>query len=666
MGQRKRSATRVNEVVVLTTAMLTFISFWRAGAIVLCDMASTAWYIGGIAEKAIGQSAPWFILAVMTFSGCMLAAYIEAASMFVRGGVYKVVRAAMGGTVAKVSVSALMFDYVLTGPISSVAAGQYLAGLINHLFPVFRIGWQVDPHAFAVIFASAATLYFWRENIIGIEESSAKSLGIIRLTGVMALILFAWCGYTLSVRGFQWPPFSLKFGSHALGWLEHVDWAHSIGAVGVMVGLGHAFLGMSGLESLAQVYREMEAPKLKNLKRAALFIFVFAFTLTTLSTFFAVTIIPDAMRQEYLDNLLGGLAMAQEGPRWALLALHSFVVIVGVMILSGAVNTSIVGANGVMNRLAEDGILADWFRWLHPRFGTTHRMINLVVALQILTIVLCRGDVYLLGEAYAFGVIWSFVFKITALMVLRFKDRSPREWMVPLNVRIGSVELPIGLSMIFLVLVAAAVTNLATKKIATISGVIFTAAFYLVFHVSEKINERRKRVEEVREKLNLRYKEDITDVAAEAKKPGRVLVAIRDPKNMYPLYQALETVDADKEDVVVLHSRRAHALQMGGDVGSLGPEEELLFTNVIAVAEKYGKPVIPMMVVSNDPAYAIAQAAQNVGATEVVMGASSKLGAEVQIERLAMTWGAIGQRVAHPVKVRILKLGGVKLECELI
>ncbi len=86
-------------------------------------MGSTAFYIGGIVEQALGKSAPWFILGVMVFSYIVRAVYIESSAMFVRGGVYRVVKEAMGGTLAKLSVSALLFDYVLTGPISGVSAG---------------------------------------------------------------------------------------------------------------------------------------------------------------------------------------------------------------------------------------------------------------------------------------------------------------------------------------------------------------------------------------------------------------------------------------------------------------------------------------------------------------------------------------------------------------
>ncbi len=116
--------------------MLTFISFWRAAAIVLNDLGSSAFYAGGIAEQAVGAAAPWFILGIMLFSFAVRAVYVESCSMFTRGGVYRVVKEALGGTFAKLSVSALMFDYILTGPISGVSAGQYITGLMNELMTV--------------------------------------------------------------------------------------------------------------------------------------------------------------------------------------------------------------------------------------------------------------------------------------------------------------------------------------------------------------------------------------------------------------------------------------------------------------------------------------------------------------------------------------------------
>ena len=168
------------KVFVATTVMLTFISFWRAAAIVLSDLASSAYYVGGDAEKVIGKSAPWFILAVMLFSYAVRALYIESSAMFVRGGVYRVVKEAMGGTLAKISVSALLFDYVLTGPISAVSAGQYLAGFVDDIS--HYIGRPINftdtgTNHFAAVFACVVVLYFWWKNIQGIHESSDKEIG---------------------------------------------------------------------------------------------------------------------------------------------------------------------------------------------------------------------------------------------------------------------------------------------------------------------------------------------------------------------------------------------------------------------------------------------------------------------------------------------------------
>jgi amino acid transporter len=140
------------KVIVATTVALSFISYWRGAAIVLSDLASSMFYAGGIAEIAIGKSAAWFVLGVMIFSFAVRAVYTESCGMFVRGGVYVVVRDSMGPFVARLSVSSLVFDYILTGPISCVSAGQYLGRLINELFGAAHRNVQVDPNTFAAFF----------------------------------------------------------------------------------------------------------------------------------------------------------------------------------------------------------------------------------------------------------------------------------------------------------------------------------------------------------------------------------------------------------------------------------------------------------------------------------------------------------------------------------
>src|SRR5207249_3933357 len=139
----------------------------------------------------------------------------------------------------------------------------------------------------------------------------------------------------------------------------------------------------------------------------------------------ATAIVRATVRPQHYDDLFSGLPMHVVGPSGPRLAFQAFIVVVGFLMLAGAVNTAIVGSNGVLNRVSEDGVLSDWFRAPHRRYGTTYRLITLIVTLQFLTIIGSRGDVYVLGEAYAFGVVWSFAFKALAVLVLRFKDPSP-------------------------------------------------------------------------------------------------------------------------------------------------------------------------------------------------------------------------------------------------
>src|SRR5579864_3050425 len=283
-------------IVVATSVMLTFISYWRAAAIVLNDLGSSAFYAGGIAEQAVGKSAPWFILGVMLFAFAVRSVYVESCSMFTRGGVYRVVKEALGGAFAKLSVSALMFDYILTGPISGVSAGQYISGLINELFSAADAhGWipravhamthgytpHINENYAAAGFAVLVTLYYWWENIKGIEESSDKALRVMQITTVMVVVLMFWAIYTVLHTGASLPPLpipaNLHFSSEALGFLKSTSLTKSFGMLGIMIAFGHSVLAMSGEESLAQVNREIASPKLRNLKRAALIIAIFSF-----------------------------------------------------------------------------------------------------------------------------------------------------------------------------------------------------------------------------------------------------------------------------------------------------------------------------------------------------------------------------------------------------
>src|SRR2546422_4885760 len=449
------------------------------------------------------------------------------------------------------------------------------------------------------------------------------------VTTVLVVLLVAWSIYTISVRGVHLPPWprlsSLVYSDDALGWLKNTSLPYTIGFIGIMIGLGHSVLAMSGGDTMAQVYREIEHPNLKNLEKAGFLIFAYSLIFTAGVAFFAVMIIPDSVRTGFQDYSIGGLAMYLVGPVPLRIAFRGFIAVVGTLMLAGAVNTSIVGSNGVLNRVSEDGILPQWFGHPHRRFGTSHRILNLVVGLQILTILLSRGDIFVLGEAYAFGVMWSFAMKGLAVVVLRYKQRGEREFRVPFNFKIKNVEIPLGLGFITLTLVALCLINLFTKQVATISGVTFTIIFFAIFSITERKARKRSTEHAELDQFNLEASDDLTPEKLGVR-PGNVLVMVRNYNTLHNLNAVLNRVDPHKQDVVLLHLR---FLQRSG-AGEyelthdqlFSVEEQKLFTRALEIAEKKGKTNHLCVAAATNKWDAILRAAQSLQSAAVVLGAS--------------------------------------------
>jgi hypothetical protein len=432
-----------------------------------------------------------------------------------------------------------------------------------------------------------------------------------------------------------------------MGWLYGVHFAHFAGLIAVFVGLGHSVLAMSGEESLAQVYREIEHPKLPNLKKTGLVIFIYSLVFTSLVSFFAVMLIPDGQRQNFLENLIGGLAMNLEGPMILRLIFHGFVVVVGTLILAGAVNTAIVGSNGVLNRVSEDGVLASWFRQPHRRFGTSYRLINIVAALQVITIIISRGNVTFLANLYAFGVIWSFAMKGLAVLVLRYTHPGDREYRVPLNFKIFGVEIPIGLGLITLVLLGIAIVNLFTKKEATIAGVTFSIFLFIVFTISERYTHHaRGSAQHVEmDQFHLAMQGELTPEAVGAR-PGNILVPVSNIHALYHLGNVLDRVKPGRRDVVVLHVRllrRAASGEYELEAEQLfGSIEQQLFSQALSIAEKRGKTIRLAVVAASDLWDGILRAATALESSTIVLGHSPKETTEEQALHIGEAWEKLG------------------------
>jgi hypothetical protein len=278
--------------------------------------------------------------------------------------------------------------------------------------------------------------------------------------------------------------------------------------------------------------------------------------------------------------------------------------------------------------------------------------------LQIATIIASRGDVLLLGEAYAFGVIWSFALKALGVLVLRYQ-RHDQEYKMPINLKIGKIEIPIGLGATTLILFLVGIANLFSKRIATIYGVSFTVVLYTLFLISERINAGKKKDQRTElEKFNVEQQPRVNTETIRAR-PGCVLVAVRDYHRIWHLERTLEKTNLRRHDIVVMTVRNVSAVDSEYDLRIdqvFAEYEQELFSHVVSVAEKQGKGVELVVVPATDPFDAMVQTASNLRASRLVTGVSEHMSSDELAQRIGLAWERL-PLPRHPFSLEVIVPG---------
>jgi len=244
--------------------------------------------------------------------------------------------------------------------------------------------------------------------------------------------------------------------------------------------------------------------------------------------------------------------------------------------------------------------------------------------------------------------------------VLRYKQPGTREFRVPLNPRIAGVEIPVGLGLITLTLIALCVINLLTKQVATISGVTFTLIFFAIFTASERTTRKRATAHTELDQFNLEPGDDLTPEVLGVR-PGSVLVPVRNYNTLSNLGAVLNRVDTRAQDVVVLHLRFLQRSDSGEY--ELEPEqlfsleEQTLFTRALELSEKKGKTIHLAVAAATEKWDAILRAAQSLKSCDVVLGSSPNSAAAEDARLAGLAW----ERLPNPrteLTLEVLSPGG--------
>lgn len=245
-----------------------------------------------------------------------------------------------------------------------------------------------------------------------------------------------------------------------------------------------------------------------------------------------------------------------------------------------------------------------------------------------------------------------------AVLILRYTEPGPREFRVPLNVTLAGIEIPVGLGLITLTLLATAIVNLFTKQVATVAGIFFTVVFYSIFTVSERITHGLHHAQV--DQFNLAPGEELSPVAVGAR-PGNIVVPVRDYNTLYNLAHVLRRVDPKRLDVVVLHVRLLQ--RAGSGEHALAPEqlvgatEQQLFTRALNLAETNGKTIHLAVVAATDVWDGILRAAQSLQSSTAVLGLSPKMPAAEEARQAGAAWERLSPPRPH-LTLEIYAAGG--------
>jgi amino acid transporter/nucleotide-binding universal stress UspA family protein len=566
-------------------------------AVVFCDIGTSVYYVPGILYSQVGALTPFFVL-VTTLGFLLLSVkYVEISWRNPEGGgVVTVATKAFNPRWGCLGGMLITVDYFLTSAISSVSGMQYLGSL----FPF------IDSHIVPLSICALGFLAI--VNIIGIRESALLSLF---MACAALLINFVVIGCTLAYIG---PP----------EWqliVNHLQSGNQLTIPTFLVGFGGAWLAFSGLESISQLSPAMRAPT-KSTARNGMFLVVTSILLTVpLLTLFSVALLPDAVKLHETERFISEL-----GGMWGGLAVKVLVVGTASVLLLFAANTAIIGGYHVFLALAVRGFLPAVVTYRNRRFGTPHFAIGVTTLVPMLVITLTGGQLTLLGEMYAFGLLGAFVLSSAGLDVIRWRQYQ------------RGVGFWVGVVTTIMVLVAWSV-NLVTKQLATFFGgglVAFGMAisvatqqgrfsdlFYRIPFVARltqrHISEAEQEIEDIPHLISLSDASDLVPLY-----PSRTLVAVRG-RNLRLIDEAIAREKGWGGNVIyALYVEERAGLFVGSEEWKPNIEaiETLRFAS--KAAQRQGFELIPVWTISYNAAEAIARAARVLEVDTVVMGVSRR------------------------------------------
>ena len=368
------------------------LNWFLAWAVVFCDIGTSVYYVPGILYGHVKDATPFFVL--LTTGGFILLSlkYIEISWRNPEGGgVVTITTKAFGPMWGCLGGMLIIVDYFLTTAISAVAGFQYVGSVFTSL----------DAHV--VLLSCAGVGVLAALNIIGIRESAAVSLVMACASFIVNLIVIG--AATATMNSVQWNAVLSRLGT-----------GHGISTYELLVGFASAWLAFSGLESISQLSPAMRFPLRQTTRRAMIAVILTMVVTSPILTALSIGLLPEQLKATESERFISELGMLVGG-----LGVKLAVVLTASSLLLFASNTAIIGSYHVFLALVKGGFLPKIVAVRNGTFNTPHIAVVIATMIPVLVIFLSRGEMKVLGDMYAFGLLGAFVFSSLSLDAIRWR-----------------------------------------------------------------------------------------------------------------------------------------------------------------------------------------------------------------------------------------------------
>jgi amino acid transporter/nucleotide-binding universal stress UspA family protein len=569
-----------------------------AWAVVFCDIGTSVYYVPGILYGYVGDKTPFFILLTTLGFIPLALKYIEITWRNPKGGgVVTITTKAFGPMSGCLGGMLITTSYFLTAAISAVSAFHYVGSVLPFL----------DAHV--VLLACCGLLALAILNIIGIRESATAALLMATTALFVDIVVIAFSAKELSFK--QW----------AQAW-QTLSPAPEMSIRDLLIGFGAAWLAFSGLESISQLSPAMRFPLRRTTRWAMLAVIITMIITSPLLSILSINLLPTEIKAAQSERFISELAVVSGG-----FGMKLAVVLSASTLLLFAANTAIIGAYHIFLALSNAGFLPRLISLRSQKFHSPHIAISIATIIPVAVIVATRGELALLGEMYAFGLLGAFVFSSLSLDVIRW--------------RLGRRDIGFWIGVLTTgMLIVAWGVNLVEKQLATYFGGIVTAvgmltavgvrrAWFLdlVVHIPffQRLQARAYRASE--EFVEDELKGLMTLAEAIEVKPlysSSTLIALRDESPRLIQEGIIRAKGKGESALYCIYVEEWPGL-FAGDTPH-APNEQGVKTLRFALQTVHEKQIeiIPIWTVSYNAAEAIANAAKALDVDAVVIGASRR------------------------------------------